>query len=466
MPRPRAPLDDGAVHFVAYAAMDGLICTGEKLVEDVDGITQGLLEKIDYPVDGLVAEVTDPDLRSAMGRTAHHYRWQIAIKTRGETAETRVIAVTWQVGRTGNVTPVMEVTPVSLSGATIRRVTAHNAGMIERLGIGPGAGIEIIRSGEVIPKLERVLSLAETVELPRTCPSCGTVLVRQNDFLRCPNTDGCRDQSVQRIRYWFHTLGNADWFGLKTVERLVDAGHRSLEKIYRLTPGDYESLGFGPVQSKNLAEAARLSRTETVEDWRFLAAFGIPDLGLGDSRNLLRVFPLEMLLGVDAGHIARIRGFGRLTSTSIAGGLALARETIRHMLGLDFSLRRTRPADGGLYDRPGPFRGRRTTRRHHPKGQAAEERAPGPDGGRPNRLGRTGPPAMRWPFSRPAAETGLSAPWSCHRSGNLPKAFRRPPPSAWNGFVRIPGRGAVGRLPWRAFGSYLPERWRPDPGKR
>ena len=336
-------LEDGAVHFVAYGAMAGLVCSGRELVENVEEITQRVLKGIDYPVDGLVAEVVDPHLRAAMGRTAHHYRWQIAIKTRGETAETKVLDLTWQVGRTGNVTPVMEVAPVSLSGATIRRVTAHNAGMIERLGIGPGAGIEIIRSGEVIPKLERVLAPAETVTLPRTCPSCETVLVRQNDFLRCPNTDGCRDQSVQRIRYWFHTLGNADWFGKKTVEKLVDAGHRRLEAIYGLEAGHYEALGFGPVQSRNLEEAVRLSRTQPVEDWRFLAAFGVADLGLGDSRNLLRVFPLELLLAVEAGQIARIRGFGQRTSVSIAEGLAMIGETIRHMLRLEFSLQRTPP---------------------------------------------------------------------------------------------------------------------------
>lgn len=336
-------LEDGAVHFVAYGAMDGLICSGRELVDDMDGITRRVLENIDYPVDGLVAEVVDPDLRTAMGRTAHHYRWQIAVKTRGETAETRVLDLTWQVGRTGNITPVMEVSPVSLSGATIRRVTAHNAGMIERLGIGPGAEIEIIRSGEVIPKLEQVLAPADTVALPRTCPSCETALVRQNDFLRCPNTEGCRDQSVQRIRYWFHTLGNADWFGQKTVEKLVDAGHRRLEAIYGLNAGDYEALGFGPVQSKNLEEAVRLSRTQPVEDWRFLAAFGVSDLGLGDSRNLLRVFPLESLLAAEADQIARIRGFGQRTSVSIAEGLAMIGETIRHMLRLDFSLQRTPP---------------------------------------------------------------------------------------------------------------------------
>ena len=339
----RRALDDQAVHFVAYSTMAGQVCSAEELLANTADITDTVLDGVDYPVDGLVVEVTDVAVRRAMGRTAHHYRWQIAIKTRGETALTTVDHVTWQIGRTGNVTPVMVVVPVTLSGATIGRVTAHNAGMIERHRIGPGARIEIIRSGEVIPKLERVLSPAAKTSLPSSCPSCGTGLIRQNDFLRCPNAEGCRDQAIQRIRYWFQTLGNVDWFGQKTVEKIVDAGFSTLEKIYDMTAADYEGLGFGPVQSANLEAATRMSRTQMIEDWRFLAAFGIPDLGLGDSRNLLRVFPLEMLPYVGPEQIAGIRGFGERTGNQIAQGLFLRQKMISHMLARDFLLERTQP---------------------------------------------------------------------------------------------------------------------------
>ena len=152
-----------------------------------------------------------------MGATTHHYRWQIAVKRKGETAVTQVENIQWQVGRTGNVTPVLEVTPVALSGATIRRVTAHHAGMLTKLGIGPGARIEIIRSGEVIPKLERVLETAEQIVLPETCPACGLELSWKGDFLRCTHVN-CPAQTEQRISHWFRTLGNADWFGIKTIK--------------------------------------------------------------------------------------------------------------------------------------------------------------------------------------------------------------------------------------------------------
>lgn len=338
-------LADGMVHFVPYSRLPSWEGTSTELLDDYPAIGERLLAGVDYPTDGLVLEVKDPGLRQYMGATSHHYRWQIAIKRKGQTGITKVRSIQWQVGRTGNVTPVLEVEPLSLSGATIRRVTAHHAGMVAKLKIGPGAKIEIIRSGEVIPKLERVLEAAERVELPRVCPVCDSRLESRGDFLHCPNSR-CPAQVEQRLVHWFRTLGTADWFGPQTIKKLVAAGYDSLEKIYGLTEDDFGSLGFGPVQSRNLAEALRISRNKPVEDWRFLAAFGIADLGPGDSRRLLQHFRLEDLLNLQAEDIKKIEGFGDITASSIAKGLADNRRTIEYMLELGFELERTpRPAD-------------------------------------------------------------------------------------------------------------------------
>jgi DNA ligase (NAD+) len=288
----KTALNDRMVHFVPYSQVNASTVDGHLLVEDTPRLVRDLLADVDYPTDGVVAEVTDERLKERMGATAHHYRWQVAIKTKGETARTTVTGIQWQVGRTGNVTPVMEVDPVFLSGATIRRVTAHHAGNIRNAGIGIGTRIEIIRSGEVIPKLEAVLVAQGVTELPEVCPSCNQPLVWQNDFLRCTN-NACRAQTEQRLSHWFRILGNADWFGIKTIRKIVDNGHDRLEAVYQLSEADFTAMGFGPVQSKNLAEAITTSRTKPVEDWRFLAAFGIADLGTGDSRKLLAHVPLE-----------------------------------------------------------------------------------------------------------------------------------------------------------------------------
>lgn len=333
-------LADGVVRFVPYSELPKWRGTGQELIANLDQVKQDLLGTLDYPVDGLVAEVVDEDLKKHMGATNHHYRWQIAIKTIGETAETTVEDVTWQVGRTGNVTPVMIVSPTKLSGATIRRVTAHHAGMVVKQTIGKGARIEIIRSGEVIPKLVTVLEKASEVTVPEACPVCGTALVWQNDFLKCTNPV-CPAQIEQKIVHWFKSLGNADWFGIKTVKKLVDSGYDSLEKVYAMGEADFVALGFGPVQSRNLYEALGISREKSVEDWRFLSAFGIPALGKGDSRKLLAHKPLESLVDVNADEIKAIHGFGDITSEAISQGLAQIKDTMAHMLALGFNIDKT-----------------------------------------------------------------------------------------------------------------------------
>lgn len=356
-------LDDGMVHFVPYSQLESWQGNGEQLLDQIDGIVDEMESRVDYPMDGVVVEVIDPRIKEHMGATTHHYRWQIAVKRKGEVGLATVEGIQWQVGRTGNVTPVMEVTPVALSGATIRRVTAHHAGMVKKLGIGPGAQIELIRSGEVIPKLEKVLSPAALVEIPEQCPACGATLVWRGDFLRCTHLN-CPAQIEQRLAHWFRTLGNADWFGIKTLQRLVAAGYDTLEKVYDMTETDFIALGFGPVQSKNLAQALQISRDKPVEDWRFLAALGIPDLGVGDSRKLLEHGTLESLPQMSAEQIARIDGFGEITSRSVEQGLSEIRETLEHLLNIGFNIEKSALASaekresGPLYGRYMVFSGK------------------------------------------------------------------------------------------------------------
>lgn len=345
-------LEEGMVHFVPYSQLPSWEGSGEALLKETEAIIQSFAGSLDYPMDGVVVEALDQALKTRMGATTHHYRWQIAIKRKGQTAVTQVENIQWQVGRTGNVTPVLEVTPVLLSGATIRRVTAHHAGMLTKLGIGPGACIEIIRSGEVIPKLEQVLEAAAEITIPKTCPACGLELSWKGDFLRCTHVN-CPAQTEQRISHWFRILGNADWFGIKSIKRIVAGGFDSLEKIYAMTVSDFSSLGFGPVQSANLTEALRISRTKAVEDWRFLAALGIPDLGVGDSRKLLQHYALEELAALDIQQIINISGFGEITSHSIIQGLAEVGGTLHHLLNLGFNLERTpKAASAGIPNGP------------------------------------------------------------------------------------------------------------------
>lgn len=333
-------LEDKMVVFVPYALLPTWKGSGDELLKNTGEIMSDLISKTDYPTDGVVAETTDDDVKKYMGATAHHYRWQVAIKKKGATAFTVVDGITWQVGRTGNITPVLEVRPTRLSGATIRRVTGHHAGLIQKRHVGIGSEIEIVRSGEVIPKLEKVIRKSDRFSIPKECPACGIILEWNKDFLKC-NNPCCKAKIEQGISHWFKTLGNADWFGIKTIQKLVNSGYDSLEKIYAMTIDDFIDIGFGPVQSKNLTEAIDISKSKPVEDWRFLAAFGISDLGSGDSRKILSHIRFEDLMNSKAEDIEKIHGFGSITSRSIAAGIGRIKVSINHMRSLGFNLVKT-----------------------------------------------------------------------------------------------------------------------------
>lgn len=329
------------VHFATYKHLKAWSGSGQHLIRDIDKITANLSSSVDYPLDGMVAEAINERIKAHMGATNHHHKWQVAIKTKGETASTTVLDIIWQTGRTGHVTPVLKVEPTKVSGATISNISAHHAGMVRDKLLGFGAEITIIRSGEVIPKLETVLKPAQDVTLPDQCPSCNGPLSWKNDFLQCTNHMSCPAQVESGLRHWFKTLGNANGFGPSTIQVLVEKNYTTLEAIYNMNADDFECIGFGEKQSQNLEEALKNSRTEPIEDARFLAAFGILHLGIGESRRLLRHHPLHRLVTLSGDDIAEIHGFGTKTAPSIAAEIQSSWSTIKHMLDLGFQLEET-----------------------------------------------------------------------------------------------------------------------------
>ncbi len=337
-----AALKAGVVRFVSYASLPSWQGQPEEFLTQHVSVFKQLKDASEYKTDGIVLEVTNTDIRLHLGTTIHHPRYAIAIKERGETAETVVQSITWQVGRSGRITPVLEVSPVRLSGATISRITAHHAAMVKMHSLGPGARIRAIRAGEVIPALDAVLQPAGSCDLPDGCPCCGHTPEWDGDkFLNCPNTAGCSAQVENSIEHFFSIIGTADLFGPKSIERLVSGGYKTLEAIYSMRETDFTALGFGDGQAANLVRELKRSRKEEIEDWRFLAAFGIRHLGRGDSRKLLQQIRIEELGTITPERIRVIHGFGELTSPLIAEQLAARWPTILYMLDFDFNLHRT-----------------------------------------------------------------------------------------------------------------------------
>lgn len=330
-------INDGAAVFYPFALLPNWQGPWSTLLAEFDSIIKDIWHKVDYDVDGVILEITDEALKQYLGATRHHHRWQMAYKENLATAEVRILQVVPQTSRSGRITPVAELEPTRLSGALLSRATAHHYKMVVDKGIGPGALIRLARSGEVIPKIEEVLQAVEP-QLPDACPSCGHELIWDNDYLLCPNNLACPAQISNSMEHFFRVLKNNDGFGAASIKRLYENGIRRVDEIYALSAEQFEAMGFGPKQSQNLLDQLLRSRSEAVEDWRFLAAFGVFRMGLGNCERLLAHHELSAIFSLSEAEIVAIEGFAEKTAAVILEGFANIKPLFDKLMALGFNL--------------------------------------------------------------------------------------------------------------------------------
>lgn len=347
----------GEAVFFPFALLPSWQGTWGELEAAFESIVDELWGALDYDIDGIVLEVIDERVRNHMGATRHHHRWQLAFKRNTETAEVTVLQVVPQTSRSGRVNPVAELEPTRLSGALIRRASAHHYAMVKSKGIGPGARIKLSRSGEVIPKIEEVLVPVEP-QLPSACPSCGTALLLEKDYLVCVNNMNCPAQITHSIEHFFKTLGNIDGFGPSSVRKIYEGGITTIPGIYHLRAEDFEALGFGPKQATNMVAQLQRSLLEPIEDWRFLAAFGLFRMGMGNCERLLENFPLDEVFGVNKEQVTKIKGFGEKSAEGIVSGMAATVELFNTMYEMGFNLTLTPVVESDGVDGNSPLAGK------------------------------------------------------------------------------------------------------------
>jgi len=352
-----AAIASGQAVFFPFSLLPSWEGTWAELAPAFTDIVDRLWNEVDYDIDGIVLEISDQTLRDHLGATRHHHRWQIAYKKNTETAEVRVVRVIAQTSRSGRVNPVAEVEPTRLSGALIQRATAHHYNMVRQKGVGPGAIIRLSRSGEVIPKIEEVLSPVEA-ELPSACPSCGSPLVWENDYLLCINNMHCPAQITTAIEHFFKVLGNIDGFGPSSIQKIYAGGKASIPTIYSLGERDLVELGFGPKQAENMVAQLQRSRVLPIEDWRFLAAFGIYRMGMGNCEKLLAAYPLEKVFALSRQEIIAIKGFSEKTADEMLAGMQATADLFAGLYSLGFNLVRTPLAEGDAATGEGPLAGK------------------------------------------------------------------------------------------------------------
>ncbi len=278
---------------------------------------------LDWLIDGVVIKVGDYDLRERMGYTEKFPRWAVAYKFKAEEAVTKLLDVTWELGRTGKLTPLAHVEPVDFYGVTVRKATLNNLSDIQRKDVAIGCSVWIRRSNDVIPEIMGRAGKPEPdekpIEKPEVCPACGSRLTERGAHLFCMNRETCRPQAVARLAHFAgREAMDIDGFSEKTAGQLYDQmGVRQPADLYTLTPMDFLMLeGFKEKKAGNLAEA--LEKSKHCELDSFLFALGIPNVGRKTARDLARHFgTLEKLRQADEAALTAIPDIGEVVAGSI-----------------------------------------------------------------------------------------------------------------------------------------------------
>jgi len=258
------------------------------------------LKRYDLPVetDGVVIKVNRLDQQEELGFTAKSPRWAIAYKYKPQSVSTRLKGITYQVGRTGAITPVAELEPVFLSGTTVKRASLHNANEIARLDLHEGDYVFVEKGGEIIPKVTGVdMSKrpkgARPIRYITHCPECNTPLVREEGEAAhyCPNTNGCPPQIIGRIEHFIQRKAmDIHALGEKTITQLYNKGLvRSPADLYDLTEPDLLQLeGFKEKAAGNVLKGIEQSKQTPFENVLF--ALGIRYVGQTVAAKLARHF--------------------------------------------------------------------------------------------------------------------------------------------------------------------------------
>jgi len=267
-----------------------------KDIDEVIEVCRSWSEKrfeLDYQTDGMVVKINRYDQRDILGTTGRAPRWCIAYKFPAERAETVVESIAVQVGKSGILTPVANLTAVRLSGTTVRRASLHNFDEMQRLDVRPGDTVVIEKAGEIIPQVVEVKKQrrpkgARPFEVPKKCPVCDSDVVKDEAgvYVRCPNPD-CIGQLKERLRY-FAGRGQMDIerLGTSLIEQLVDRGLvEGFADLYRLRKEDLAALDrMADKSARNVLDGIEASKRRPL--WRFLAALGIRHVG-GQSAQIL-----------------------------------------------------------------------------------------------------------------------------------------------------------------------------------
>lgn len=279
-----------------------------------------------YEIDGVVFKVNQMQLQKKLGQVSRAPRWAIAQKFPAEEASSKIIAVEFQVGRTGALTPVARLEPVFVGGVTVSNATLHNMDEIARKDIRVGDTVIVRRAGDVIPEivsvnLEKRARGSRKIKLPAKCPRCGSPVTQKEDeaVARCTGGWNCPAQSKERIKHFASRRAmDIDGLGDKLVEQLFDQGLvKAVPDLYKLDKAQLVALPrMGEKSADNLLDALKKSQLTTFA--RFIFALGIREVGETSSQNLADHFgDLDALRNADLDALCEVEDVGPIMAQNI-----------------------------------------------------------------------------------------------------------------------------------------------------
>lgn len=271
----------------------------------------------EFLLDGMVVRVNKLVYEEQMGYTVKFPRFMVAFKFPPLELSTTLLGVSWQVGRTGAITPVGLLSPVNIDGAMVSNATLHNADEIARLGLCVGDTIQIIRSGDVIPKITGVFEKkgTEPIKAPSLCPCCGSALFSDGAILKCQNLE-CKARVLNSIIYFASKkCMNIDGLGSAIITLLYEKGRiKNIIDIYTLNASSFEGLeGFKERKINNILTSIEKSKTPSLE--RFITSLGCELIGEVAARKIAQNYATSYL-ELDESKLLALEGFGESMSQS------------------------------------------------------------------------------------------------------------------------------------------------------
>jgi DNA ligase (NAD+) len=305
----------------------------EKVLDD----TKNFMLDGDYLIDGLVFVYNDFKLHEELGVTSHHPRYKIAFKFKGDSKITLINEIEWNVSRTGRLTPVALVEPVELSGAMIGRVSLHNVGVVKEFELTKGSKIEIIRSGEVIPKFLSVVEKSKNkLEIPEVCHSCNSKLSEEEIFLICLNPE-CPEKMMEEMLYFIQQIGIEDLSEKRLLEMIRVGLVKKVQDLFKIKENDF--LKLDKVKDKLANKMfTEIQNSKKIGLIQFITALGIEGLSSVKAEKIVAngFNTISKITEMNVSDLQNINGFAEKSANDIVESLKMKKKLISDLLKIGF----------------------------------------------------------------------------------------------------------------------------------